>query len=427
MLGVRVRLMRVARSVGVVVSWCALVLGAAGCVGGEDGPDVDRYEASGDVPGLGTIRSSDVGLVGLTDFDNRRRDAVVVSHDGGRTWRTADLPDQPPELTLMRSPHGLLTDGDLMAVVGRDPTSASPHLPVAKSQFFVWTTSDGERWEAHVFDTSGGLVGEPTLLAVGPVLVASTSTSAGFDVFTSGDRAASWQRAEVTGLDQAPFEGLTAVDASAAGDRLRLEVGPITGPDDRRQVLTSDDGGGTWVAAPCERDCLPSARPGVPVVQHREVSMDGGATWHEVAVDPPPRGDDGPYLSAPVEVPGGWLASASSYDAGDVSYGMLLRSSHGRSWRQVLPDPCTVGRPNSSVSDPFRVDGRWYVTYVCVDLMIPVSAVLYDGGADARSFEPVEGTERDGLSFGEPIRDGDRVLLPEFNDDDELDGVTAIG
>jgi hypothetical protein len=71
--------------------------------------------------------------------------ATVVSHDGGRTWRAAELPDQPPELVLMRSPYGLLADGDLMAVLGRDPTSASPDLPVAKSQFFVWTTIGEDR------------------------------------------------------------------------------------------------------------------------------------------------------------------------------------------------------------------------------------------------------------------------------------------
>jgi hypothetical protein len=133
-----------ARALVVVVSWWAVALGAAGCVGGGDSPDVDRYEASGDVPGLGTIKASDVGLVGLTDFNNNQRDAAVVSHDRGRTWRAADLPDQPPELMLIRSPYGLLADGDLMAVLGRDPTSASPVLPVAKSQFFVWTTIDGD-------------------------------------------------------------------------------------------------------------------------------------------------------------------------------------------------------------------------------------------------------------------------------------------
>jgi BNR/Asp-box repeat len=275
----------------------------------------------------------------------------------------------------------------------------------------LWTTIDGDRWEAHVIDTSGGVVGEPALVAVGPVLVASTSTSVGFDVFTSNDRGASWQRAEVTGLDQAPFEGLTTVDASAAGNRLQMVVASITSSDDRRQVLTSHDGGGSWSATPCERDCLEPVQRGVPEVQDGQVSTDGGATWHEILVDPPPRGDEGPYLSTPVEVPGG--------------YGMLLRSNDGRSWRQMLPDPCAAGRPNSDVSVPFRFQDRWYVTYGCADLMSPESAVLYDGGTDARSFEPVN-TERDNVTFGDPIHDGDRVLLPEFNDD-QLVGFTAIG
>jgi hypothetical protein len=411
----------------VVVSSWAVALGVTSCGGGGDGPDVDHYEASGDVPGLGPIEASDVGLVGVTGFDNTQRDAVVVSHDGGRTWRVADLPDQPRELVLMRSPYGLLTDGELMAVLGRDPTSTSPTLPVARSQFIVWTTTDGDRWEAHVIDTSGGVVGEPTVAAVGPVLVASTSTSVGFDVFTSRDRGVSWQRTEVTGLDQAPFEGLAMEDASATGDRLQMVVGPITSPGDRRQVLTSQDGGDSWSAAPCERDCLGPGQPGVPELQHGQVSTDGGATWHEIVIDPPSRGDENPRLSTPVEVPGGWLASASDSEAGDIGYGMLLRSSDGRSWKQMIPDPCGGGRPNSSVSDPFRFQDRWYATYGCADLMFPESAVLYDGGTDARSFEPVEGTERDAVAFGDPIHDGDRLLLPEFDEDNQLVGFTAVG
>jgi hypothetical protein len=165
---------------------------------------------------------------------------------------------------------------------------------------------------------------------------------------------------------------------------------------------------------------------GVPEMQDGRVTTDGGATWHEIVIDPPPRGDEGPYLSTPLEVPGGWLASASSSDVGDVSYGVLLQSNDGRSWRQMLPDPCAAGRPNSDVSVPFRFRDRWHVTYGCADLMSPESAVLYDGGADARSFEPVEGTERDSVTFGDPIHDGDRLLLPEFNDD-QLIAFTAIG
>lgn len=414
------------RARAVAVPWAAVALMLASCTGGGDDAHVDRYEASGDVPGVGPILVSDVGLVALSRFDNTQRDAVVVSHDDGRTWRAADLPDQPPELELMRSPHGLVADGDLIAVLGRDPTSASPVLPVAKSQFFVWTTTDGDRWEAHVIDTSGGVVGEPAAAAVGSVLVASTSTSVGFDVFASHDRGASWQRAEVTGLEQAPFEGLTLVDATATGDRLQMVVGPITGSGSRAQVLTSHDQGLSWSAAPCGHDCVDPARPGVPDVRDGEVSTDGGATWHEIEIDPPPRGDDGPYLSTPVEVPGGWLASGTTYDVGDVMYGMLLRSSDGRSWRQMLPDPCAGGRPNSDVSRPFRFRDRWYVTYRCADLMIPDSAVLYDGGTDARSFDPVDGTERDDVSFGDPILDGDRLLLPEFGDEDQLIGFTVV-
>jgi hypothetical protein len=135
---------------------------------------------------------------------------------------------------------------------------------------------------------------------VGPVLVASTSTSVGFDAFTSNNQGTSWRRAEIRGLDQAPFEGLTTA--------------------------------------------------GVPEMQDGQVTTDGRATWHEIVIDPPPRGDEGPYLSTPLEVPGGWLASASSSDVGDVNYGMLLRSNDGR------PQPgCRFGAAGSSSRPAPRV------------------------------------------------------------------------
>lgn len=412
-----------------VLTWVG-ALGTAGCGsgggGGGAGPEVDRYEATGDVPGAGTIVVSDNGLVALTRYDNTQRDAVVVSDDGGRTWRAADLPDEPAELELVRTPFGLLADGDLVAVLGRDPTSTSPALPVARSEFLVWTTTDGDRWEANAIDTSGAVVGDPALVAMGDVLVASTSTSTGFDVFTSRDRGTSWRRAEVTGLAQAPSEGLELEEASTSGNRLQIVVGPTTWQDDRRQVLTSDDEGGSWSSAPCERECLDPAEPGEPEVEDGRVTTDGGATWHEIVVDPPPRGDEGPYLSRPVEVPGGWLASASSSEASDIDYGMLLRSDDGRSWRQLVPDPCEAGRTNSDVGEPFRFQGRWHATYGCGGLMTNESAVLYDGGTDARSFEPVDGTERENVAFGDPIEVGDRLLLPEYDEDGQLVAFTEI-
>jgi hypothetical protein len=93
------------------------------------------------------------------------------------------------------------------------------------------------------------------------------------------------------------------------------------------------------------------------------------------------------------------------------------------------PDPCggDVGRPNSHVGAPIRLGGRWYVTYGCADLSSPVSAVIYAGGADARDFEPVGGTARDRVRFGEAVVEGDRLLVAEYGDDGELVAVTTIG
>jgi hypothetical protein len=53
--------------------------------------------------------------------------------------------------------------------------------------------------------------------------------------------------------------------------------------------------------------------------------------------------------------------------------------------------------------------------------------VVYVGGADGRNFEPVEATERDGVRFGAPLLDADRLLVPELDDDGELVAVTTIG
>lgn len=414
---------------GTLAVWpWALVVAAGGCAGGGGGgPDVGRFEPRGDLPDQAAILSSgDGSLAALAGSEDGGERSVTFSHDGGRTWRAVVLPDQPVELVVDDFEGPL--DGDLIAVAGHDPTSASPVLPVARSQFIVWTTTDGDAWNRVLLDTSGPLVGEPAVAMVGPVLVASTSTSVGFDVFTSADRGASWQQARVTGLEHVPFQALAVEHADATGEQLRLVVHPTTWSDRRRQELTSADGGRSWSAAPCPQDCAPPPVRGTPVVKDGQVTTDGGVTWHDIVVEPPPEGDDGPYLSTRVEVEDGWLAAASSSEVGDIEHGMLLRSSDGRSWRQVLaPEPCPASRPNTAVGDPVRFRGRWYVTYGCADLGFAVFAVVYQGGDDARSFEPVDGTERDGVNFGPPLTAGDHLLLPEYDADGALVGFTTIG
>ena len=409
-----------------VVVW---TMGVACAAGGTE-PDVSRVESTGEVPRPGALGMMDVGLVGLRTGRNDEPDNVVVSHDQGRTWSAAELPARPAVLELAISSHGLYVEGELAAVVGRDAESASTELPVAKPQFIVWTTTDGDEWAGQVLDTAGGIVGAPTVTAVGPVLVASTSSAEGFNLFTSADRGSSWQRAAVSGLDHIPSEDLTLEVASAAGGRLRMVVGAGDGGSDRRQILTSDDDGSTWTAEPCDLGCPDPRDAGGLIRRLGETSTDGGATWHQVEVDPSPPGDGPPSLSTVTEVPGGWLASASTYDVGDLSYGLLLRSDDGRSWRQMLPrDPCVsadIGRPNSSVGDPTRFDRRWYVTYDCSDLSTTDFGVIYSGSPDARDFEPIEATERDGVAFGDLIVAGNRLIIPEFGDD-ELVAITTIG
>lgn len=415
------------RSLVVTVAvWAA----AIACGAGPTEPDVSRVDSTGVVPRQGPLGVMDSGLVGLRARRNDEPDNVVVSHDHGRTWSAAELPGRPAVLELALSPHGLYVHGELAAVVGRDAESASTGFPVAKPQFIVWTTTDGDEWAGQVLGTAGGIVGAPTVTAVGPLLVASTSSAEGFNLFTSIDRGSSWQRADVSGLDHIPGEDLTLEVASAEGGQLRMVVGLRNGGSDRRQILTSGDDGSTWSAGSCGLGCPDPIEAGDLIHRFGETSTDGGATWHQVEVDPSPPGDGSTSLSTLTEVPGGWLGSASRSDVGDVSYGMLLRSDDGRSWRQMLPpDPCVsadVGRPNSSVGDPTRFDGRWYVTYDCSELSTPEFGVIYDGGADAREFEPIEAAERDGVAFGDPVVEADRLLIPEFGDD-ELVAITTIG
>jgi hypothetical protein len=63
-----------------------------------------------------------------------------------------------------------------------------------------------------------------------------------------------------------------------------------------------------------------------------------------------------------------------------------------------------------------------YVTYDCADLSTPLFGVVYAGDAEAREVEPIEATEREGVSFGDPIVAGDRLIIPEFGDD----GLVAV-
>jgi hypothetical protein len=409
----------------------ALWSAGVGCSGGGSDPDISRVEATGDVPRYGPIRPMDDRLVGLRTRRNDAPDQLVVSDDDGRTWRAAELPDRPPELELAYwSSLSLHVQRDLAVVVGRDPESASAVLPVAKPEFIVWTSPDGVAWDGQVLATAGGIVGAPTVTAAGPVLLASTSSIESFNLFTSIDHGSSWRRAEIVGLSHLGGEDLTLEAASVEGEELRMVVDARSGGPDRRQLLTSGDDGTTWSAQPCGHGCPRPVGPGDLLRRDGETSTDGGATWHRISVEPPPPGDGPPALSTVVEVPGGWLAAASTSEAGDISYGQLLRSDDGRSWRQMLPpDPCDsadIGRPNSDVGDPTRFDGRWYVTYDCSTLMTPVFGVIYTGGEGAREFTAIEATERDDVAFGHPVVDGDRLLVPEF-DEEGLVGLTTIG
>ncbi len=409
---------------------------------GSAAPEVARVEASGDVPWGPALGAMDGGLVGLRTGLSEDPQEVVVSHDGGRVWAVGELPGRPVELELI----GLEVTEELAAVVGTDTAPASAVLPASQPQFFVWTTSDGDEWHRHVFATEGGVVGSPVVRAVGDVLVALASSAGGFNLFTSGDGGATWRRAEVSGLAVATGKGLTLEVASAdAGGALELVLVPDQAPEGRWR-LTSGDDGATWTAGPCDAGCPYPVQAGELASRSGQVSTDGGETWHEVETDPlPPSGspspssdiptpssDDPTFLSSVHEVPGGWLASAHRpIFTSEIAYGALLLSDDGRSWRQLLPaDPCAgggAGIPNSHVGAPTRFGGRWYVPYDCSDLETPLFGVVYAGSEDGREFAPVEASEREAVALGDPVVDGDRLLVPEYDDEEELVALTTIG
>jgi hypothetical protein len=398
---------------------------AVACTTESDGRAVDRVESAGEVPREGPIAVLGSQLLGLRTGRNDEPEQVVVSDDGGGTWDAADLPDRPEQLEL----NQLEATGDVAVVVGQDAEAASSVLPVTRPEFRVWATTDGDEWTGARLTTAGGVVGEPAVTDVGPLLVALSGATGAASLYTSSDRGSSWQRAELIGLDRSGGEALFPEEALAADGQLRVVVALGERGSDRRRVLTSHDDGATWSVADCGPDCPEPVEAGDLLHRFGETSTDGGATWHGIVVEPPELGD-GVTLTAVEEVPGGWLASAVSYDAGDMSYGLLLRSDDGRRWHQLLPpDPCAaadLGRPNSAVGNPVRFEDRWYVTYDCSALISPEFGVVYQGHSEGREFDPIEATERDRVVFGDPVVAGERLLIPEFDDDGELVAITTI-
>jgi hypothetical protein len=418
---------RVVRIAGVGVAGACLLL--VSCPPSRGGAGATRVDATGDVPTADPLAMSGSTLVGLRSAGGPYLQQVTVSGDGGRTWTVADLPGAPSELVLTWPDDGLYAADDVAVVVGRDAASASATLPVAKPGFFAWVSTEGGQWAAHRLGTAGGLVGEPRIRAVGDALIASTSSLDGFNLVVSTDRGRSWHQGTITGLSMARGEGMELRDAWAERGELLGVVDVDSSRPARPQLVRSGDGGRTWSAAPCGDGCPPRVGAGGLIVRYGETSVDGGATWRPIEVDPPPPpgSDDPPAILSVTSVPAGWLATASSSEPSDVSFGQLLRSSDGQAWRQMLPpDLCTGhGRPNSRVGEPVAVGGRWYVTYGCSDLSAPRFGVIYRSDDDARAFEPIESSRRDGLVFGGPMVAGDTLVLPEF-DEDRLVGVTTI-
>jgi photosystem II stability/assembly factor-like uncharacterized protein len=360
------------------------VLVVSACVGSGSGSgrDVARVEAEGDVP------SGSFGVIGdvFLGFALGSKTHLVRSDDEGRTWARAALPDAPGVLELSGAYEAPFVHDGLVVVGGRDPRAAPGTFLLARRGIFVWASEDGHDWTGQALDTSGRVSGDVEFAASGSRLIASVKTLRGLDVFVSEDRGATWA-----------------------------------------------DGGRTDVP-PCRTDCGQEGQHVTGLIVRRgEASTDGGRTWAQIQVDPapPPGADQSPYFPHVARVDGGWLASATSGEVGDISHGQLLRSSDGAHWEQLLdPERCAdLGetRPNSTVRGPVAAHGRWYVTYHCGGLGdARIAEVLSSDNERADSFDVVDGTSRSGVSFGHPVVDGDRVLVPELDGQHRLVAISTI-
>jgi len=398
------------RALAIVVA--ALLLGSSACGDGQARTaDLVHVRVDG-IDGIhDPVRAGDA----LVSIDAAYRPAVaqaLTSIDAGETWEAIALPGttEPVRLWLPQDLDGWAS------IVARDDVDGIPAGAV-----YVWTTTDGRTWHGgRVADDAPAFV-QPDVHRVGDRLLTTFTSDRQLRVLTSDDAGASWQAARVPELglgeeQSAHLPFLWEQDGALAG------LGDFRGtnPPAHRFVLTSSDGGRTWVEGDrCDPGATQCPRPtqtaGELTVRDGEVSLDGGATWVEAEVEERAGLDDltGLAFDEVVQHGDGWMATAGLYVPSDVEFGFLLASDDGRTWRHVADDPCIDAggsRPNSRFRGPVVVDDIAYVTYSCVALTDAVEGVILRvaPGEDA---QPIDGTEiRDG-TFGAPHLVGDLLVV----------------
>jgi hypothetical protein len=199
-------------------------------------------------------------------------------------------------------------------------------------------------------------------------------------------------------------------------------------------VLASDDGGATWRLAPCPDDAAyspegcqrPEAYGDLRVrkqISERQVSVDGGATWHDLVTDAP---RDDLRIRSVVELDaGGWLATATWDEASDTSEGYLLRSTDGLHWEHLRPaslPPCESSRPNTGFTDPVAFGDGWLTAYHCRDLITPQLSEVFVLDADGTDVSPVPGTRRTVVEYRTAlVAEGEGVVVAERDGSADVD------
>jgi photosystem II stability/assembly factor-like uncharacterized protein len=238
------------------------------------------------------------GIISVADVGMR------ITHDGGVTWSAlASAPAHPtdPDFDFVDATHGFVSSVDVGAAV----TSVS-----------VYRTSDGARtwrvaqvttppteagWQvdasSHFSDASHGIV-------LVTRFQSDTLQTQECQLFTTDDGGASW-----TGKGTGPCLGvLTWPNWST------LQAGFISSPTDPSSVITTVDGGRTWLASE-----LPDASPGWRVVPQLFIVDRPGQLRLLASMTPTTNGQYTPRTPAVYSSSDGGATWTKEYEIGSIA------------------------------------------------------------------------------------------------------------
>lgn len=244
---------------------------------------------SATVPGADGIQFRDVAgfdvdVAYLMSAGTGPASRVYRTDDGGRSWRllyTADHPDAFLDCMDFWSPERGFVYGDALDGV--------PFVLLTQDGGRTWRRAPPEGLPAAL-DGEGGFAASGTCAVAGPGGLGwiATGNGARARVLRTDDYGASWSAVDVP-VVAGPASGLStlALDASGVG----LALGGVIGNDSIRSdnVARTADGGATWtlaprlaMAGPAYGSALVPGRPALAVAvgpRGLDVTFDGGTTW----------------------------------------------------------------------------------------------------------------------------------------------------